>query len=119
MLVYPDNLPAPLLNGYALKRQSNITRTKMVSGRARFRRPFLRVPTRVSVSWKMPAAKAELFEGFVEHALGADWFQLQLLTPDGLVLHQVRLLTDPRQQAKPIDSRTWQYQATLEVETLS
>lgn len=118
-IVYPDNLPAPLLNGYGLKRQQNIARTKMVSGRPRYRKPFLRVPTRMPVTWVMPAAKAELFEGFVEHALDADWFQIHLLTPNGLVLHRVRLLSDPRKQTKLLDLRNWQYQANLEVETLS
>lgn len=117
-IVYPDNLPAPLLDGYALKRQPNLLRTGMASGRSRQRRRFLSVPTRVSASWQMPAEKAELFEGFAEHALGADWFQLQLLTPDGLVLHTVRFITDPREDSTPDGPQSWTYRATLEVEGL-
>lgn len=118
MIVYPDNLPAPLLEGYGLKRQPNLLRTPMASGRPRSRRRFLRVPTRVRLAWQMPVEQAALFEGFVEHALAGDWFQMQLRTPTGLALHQVRLLSDPRENAQPSGPRSWRYQAEAEVETL-
>ncbi|WP_226649652.1 hypothetical protein [Microbulbifer variabilis] len=118
LIKYPAELPAPQLDGYALKKLDNRIRTEMASGRARQRRRFARVPTELPVKWKLLANEAAIFEGFVTHALSdaIAWFSAEVLTPQGLIPHTVRFITHPLSDCKPIGPHTWEYSARIEIE---
>lgn len=117
LLHFPANLPAPLLSGYGLKQQSNLLRTRMDSGHARVRRRFKSVPTFMTASWRCNNDDAAAFEGFIEHALhGASaWFVMKVLTPLGMVEHEVRFVTSPLENYKPLNALWWEYQAKIEI----
>lgn len=117
LIKYPSNLPAPLLSGYDLNQQSNLLRTKMNSGHSRSRRRFKSVPTFNTASWLLKNDDAAAFEGFIEHALhGASaWFVMKVLTPLGMVEHEVRFITSPMEDYKPLNALWWEYQAKIEI----
>ena len=119
LIEYPSELPAPLLDSYAQKKQSNLLRTPMASGRPRQRKRFARVPTELNATWRCKAEQAALFEGFIEHALqgAAAWFLMDVLTPSGLIQHKVRFISDPMQDCKPIGRTHWEYRARIEIES--
>ena len=121
LLQFPANLPAPLLSGYGLKQQSNLLRTKMDSGHARVRRRFKSVPTIMTATWRCKNTDASAFEGFVIHALqgGAAWFLMNILTPQGMFLHEVRFITSPLEDYKPISAVWWQYTAKIEIKKIA
>ncbi|TVU83796.1 hypothetical protein FQP85_08450 [Pseudoalteromonas neustonica] len=116
MVNYPLTLPLPRLKEVSYKRQSNILRTEMGSGRARQRRRFLSVPTFMEATWRFKKDEAVAFEGFVDHGVQlTGWFLMDILTPKGVVKHQVRFKKDPLENFKPISALVWQYQAQVEV----
>jgi len=116
MVNYPLTLPLPRLKEVSYKRQSNILRTEMGSGRARQRRRFLSVPTFMEATWRFRKDEAVAFEGFVDHGVQlTGWFLMDILTPKGVVKHQVRFVKDPLENFKPISALVWQYQAQVEV----
>jgi hypothetical protein len=117
LIKFPSNLPAPLLSDHSLKQQSNLLRTKMDSGHSRVRRRFKSVPTVNKASWLLKNADAAVFEGFIEHALhGASvWFLMDVLTPLGIVEHEVRFITSPMEDYKALNALWWQYKAKIEI----
>ena len=116
MVNYPLTLPLPRLKEVSYKRQSNILRTEMGSGRARQRRRFLSVPTFMEATWRLRKDEAVIFEGFVDQGVQlTGWFLMDILTPKGVVKHQVRFVKDPLENFKPISALVWQYQAQVEV----
>lgn len=117
LIKYPENLPAPLLNTHSLKQQSNLLRTKMDSGHARVRRRFTSVPTTMEASWRCKAEQAAVFEGFITHALrgGVSRFLMNVLTPLGVIEHEVRFITSPLEDYKPISGTWWEYKAKIEI----
>ncbi|BBM03923.1 hypothetical protein [Microbulbifer sp. GL-2] len=118
LIKYPAELPAPQLDGYALKKVDNRIRTEMASGRARQRRRFARVPTELSVKWKLLASEAAIFEGFITHGLSDAmvWFSAEVLTPQGLLPHKMRFITDPLSDCRPLAPHIWEYSARIEIE---
>ena len=117
LIKYPSNLPSPLLSSHALKQQSNLLRTKMDSGHSRVRRRFKSAPTIMPASWHCKSDVAAAFEGFVTHALYdcTAWFLMSILTPSGLVEHEVRFITSPLEDCKPLSVSYWEYTAQIEV----
>ena len=116
MVNYPLTLPLPRLKEVSYKRQSNILRTEMGSGRARQRRRFLSVPTFMEATWRLRKDEAVIFEGFVDQGVQlTGWFLMDILTPKGVVKHQVRFVKDPLENFKPISALVWQYQAQVEI----
>ncbi|MFU2510578.1 hypothetical protein [Pseudoalteromonas sp. ASV78] len=116
MVNYPLSLPLPRLKEVSYKRQSNILRTEMSSGRARQRRRFLSVPTFMEATWRLRKDEATVFEGFIDHGVNLiEWFLMDILTPRGVVKHRVRFVKDPLENFKPISALVWQYQAQVEV----
>lgn len=93
--VYPEGLPCPLRENYAFTPVNNIRRTPMDSGRARQRIEFRNVPTMVQLSWIMNAPQAGLFEAWAAQVAGAGWFEIELLSPLGFNVHQVRFTETP------------------------
>ena len=117
LVKFPSNLPAPLLSTHSLKQQSNLLRTKMDSGHARVRRRFKSVPTVMTSSWIMKNDEAVLFEGFITHTLneGSAWFLMDILTPLGMIEHQVRFITSPLEDYKPVSPLLWSSTAKIEI----
>jgi hypothetical protein len=117
LIKYPSNLPSPSLDTHSLKQQSNLLRTKMDSGHARVRRRFKSVPTIMTASWRCKAEEAAFFEGFITHALGGGVspFLMNVLTPLGVIEHEVRFITSPLEDYQPISPVWWEYKAKIEI----
>lgn len=114
MIKYPTGLKYPLLSSTSFKQQSNILRTEMGSGRARQRQLYQSVPTMMAATWRLSRNQANIFEGFIE-AVGTTWFLMKVLTPRGLVDHQVRFTKSPLENFKPLGSGRWEYQTSIEI----
>lgn len=114
MIKYPTGLKYPLLSSTSFKQQSNILRTEMGSGRARQRQLYQSVPTMMAATWRLSRNQANIFEGFIG-AVGPTWFLMKVLTPRGLVDHQVRFTKSPLENFKPLGSGRWEYQAPIEI----
>ncbi len=81
MYSWPKKLPCPFYNGYSYSPVNPFIRTQMDSGRARHRRRFKTVATKVSVTWKIPKADMADFRYFVFELVGADSGWGFFLTP--------------------------------------
>lgn len=117
LISYPENLPQPQLKALTFKQQSNLLRTIMDSGRARVRRRFQSVPTSMTATWRCKNSDAAAFEGFITHALhdGSAWFTMSIITPLGMAEHEVRFITSPLEDYKPLSAIWWQYKAQIEI----
>jgi hypothetical protein len=117
LLKFPASLPKPLLSSHELKQESNLLRTKMDSGHSRSRRRFKSVPTVMAATWHCRSEQAAAFEGFITHALHdcTAWFLLDILTPSGLIAHEVRFITSPLEECKPLSLTHWEYKAKIEI----
>ncbi|HAU05676.1 MAG TPA: hypothetical protein DCS78_12445 [Pseudoalteromonas shioyasakiensis] len=114
MIKYRTGLKYPLLSSTSFKQQSNILRTEMGSGRARQRQLYDSVPTMMAATWRLSRNQANIFEDFIEE-VGMTWFLMKVLTPRGLVEHQVRFIKSPLENFKPLGSGKWQYQSDIEI----
>jgi hypothetical protein len=117
LIKFPSNLPAPLLSDHSLKQQSNLLRTKMDSGHARVRRRFKSVPTVMGTTWHCNKNDALGLEWFVTHQLNwaTAYFVMGILTPNGIIEHEVRFITSPLEEYKPIGGGWWEYKAQIEI----
>jgi len=119
MIEYPAQLPAPLIDGYALSTTDPTIRTQMVTGRARQRRRFTNVPVFAQCSWLMTAQQAAFFEAWYKRVLidGSQWFTCRIKTPEaeeGTVNHDCRFVgiyTGPNLSPR----NRWIVTATLEL----
>ena len=123
-IFWPDRLPRPTFDGYAVQPQDAITRTDMESGPARTRRRTTRAISRIPVRWRFTALEFGLFEAWfhVKVADGADWFAIDLLGGMGITSHEARFLGDgghsykaQPQRAGPGDGPRWIVTALLEI----
>lgn len=112
--VYPEGLPCPLRETYAFTPVNNIRRTNMDSGRARQRIEFRNVPTMVQLSWVMRAPQARLFEAWAAQVVGAGWFNMELLTPLGFDVTEVRFTETPV-GGELTGKFLWRYKVVCEV----
>lgn len=113
---YPVQLPTPLRNGYDTNHISPLTRSELVSGRARQRRRYTSVPTIASVSWLFTQQQARIFETWFRWSLsdGTEWFNVTLRTPMGLQPYECRFVEMYR-GPKLIGITHWQIEADLEI----
>ena len=90
---WPDQLPLPTLEGYAIQPGEAILRTEMEAGPARQRRRFTNVPSRIAVRWVMRVEQFALFEAWHRWAAaeGGAWFEIDLLGGLGLVPQEAPL----------------------------
>ncbi|QTD91755.1 hypothetical protein [Burkholderia anthina] len=96
--VWPATLPAASFpNGYSIAPGTPYVETDMDSGRTRSRRRFSRVPSTIDVVWFMSMDQYAVFEGFLEYevGLGANWFQIDLLSGIGKSPMQVKFTGSP------------------------
>lgn len=92
---YPEGLPCPLREGYEFTPVNNIVRTDMQSGRARQRVDFARTPDTIQLKWIFDSPQASLFQAWAEQVVGAGWFEIELLTPLGFEIEEVRFMETP------------------------
>lgn len=92
---YPEGLPCPLREGYGFTPVNNIVRTDMQSGRARQRVDFPKTPDTIGLRWIFNSPQASLFQAWAEQIVGAGWFEIELLTPLGFEIEEVRFMETP------------------------
>lgn len=115
-LRWPKELPPGQFIGRSYSTVEPMMRSRLVSGRARQRRQFTSTPQEVSVRWLMTNVQAQLFENWFRWALkdGAQWFEMPLRMPDGLLDRTVRFtgIYDGPTEAGP---NHWRFSAELEI----
>lgn len=95
LLAWPEGLPKPLRDGYGFTPYNNILRTEMDSGRARQRLDFEDAPTTGNLRFRFSTTEAQLFEYFQTKQVKAAWFTMELLTPLGFGIHEIRFTEKP------------------------
>lgn len=114
---YPSEvLPLPLLASFGYEHGNSIVRTEMDSGAARQRRRFLNAPSLMRATWSLLDDEFALLEGWLMHQVsdGADWFQMPVKTPLGMVSYDVRFTKAPG-RIRPVSHNRWEVGAELEV----
>lgn len=116
MIIWPDYLPTPELDGYGIQHVDTMQRTQLESGRARQRRRFTSVPSNASVSWVMTNGQAAYFESWYKNIIkdGADWFEGPLKTPVGFGNYKIRF-TAMYQGPVPFAFNQWRTTANVEI----
>ncbi|TAN67777.1 MAG: hypothetical protein EPN20_06675 [Magnetospirillum sp.] len=119
LVSWPDRLPLPTYDGYALEPEAAVTRTDMEAGPARQRRRFTQAPTRIPVRWRLSQTGFATFEAWFRLKLadGAEWFVIDLLGGNGRNRHEARFLgqgTTPY-RAVPQRGGAWIVTSVLEV----
>lgn len=91
---WPDTLPLPTFDGYAVEPREATLRTDMEQGEARQRQLYTRVPERVTVRWRFTQWHYALFRSWYRYKgkRGAEWFSITLLTGLGMVAHEARFI---------------------------
>lgn len=113
MIKYPEQLPYPQKDGLGFSPVNQILRTELSSGRARQRNRFTSTPSMANFSWVMDQFEARLFDSWIE-AVGADWFEMDIITPLGKTPQIARFTATP-QGPKRFGNVHWSYSATLEI----
>lgn len=115
MIIWPETLPLPTVEGYGIQPGDAILRTEMEAGPARQRRRFTQVPSRVSVRWIMRRDQFALFEAWYRWQAkeGGAWFEIELLGGLGLLTQEARFT---RQfQAQLLGGTLWEIRSELEI----
>ena len=111
---YPAGLPLPLRDGYAFKPINNINRTDMQSGRARQRVEFKNVPDMLNLRWTLSQEESRLFSVWARVIVGAGWFTMAILTPQGF--DEVEMRFTERVDGPALVGRFhWTWSATVEI----
>lgn len=110
---YPEGLPCPLREGYEFTPVNSIVRTDMQSGRARQRIDFPRTPDMIQLKWIFSTPQARLFQAWAEQVVGAGWFEIELLSPMGFEIEEVRFTETPIGGAL-VGKFSWQFRVNCE-----
>ncbi len=99
-VIWPVNLPLPIVDGYGVHPGEAILRTEMEAGPARQRRRYTQVPSRISVRWTFRRDQFALFEAWYRWQAkeGGELFEIELLGGLDLVIHEARF-------TRPFDAR--------------
>lgn len=113
---FPVDLPCPLKEEYDLNTVQTFLRTEMQSGRAKQRRRFSDVPTMANVKWHFQGNEAAVFEIWFKEAIhdGADWFNINLVTPLGEMPYVCRFVSMYKGPTM-IGALKWRISAQLEI----
>jgi hypothetical protein len=114
MKEYPKGLPCALREGYGFESTNNISRTDMVSGRARQRIMFEARPDIVELTWLCSDPQALLFDVWSAKIIKADWFLIPLKVPGGMRSIEVRFTETPRGPVL-VGVSHWRYTARCEL----
>jgi len=114
---YPSGLPVPNRDSYAFQAVSPFRRTEMTTGRARQRRTFTSVPTVASLSFVFSTPEAQVFEGWFAYQItdGADWFNVDLLTPTGNMQSYECRFTEMYAGPELFGVKHWKFTAPVEL----
>lgn len=114
-VIFPEKLPYPTTEGYAIKPGEAIVRTDMEAGPARQRRRYEQTPSKISVRWVMNREQFSLFEAWYKyHAKeGAEWFYITLLGGLGLLEQEARFTQ--QFEAKLLNGYLWEITSELEI----
>lgn len=112
---YPEGLPLPLRDGYALGKFEQIRSTDMDAGRGVQRWEFEDAPEFPTVSWIFTESESRLFNAWRKQVAKAGWFTIRLLTDMGFDDVTARFRTSPR-EAELVGRYCWKWSATLEIE---
>jgi len=75
---YPDDLPCvSRIDGFQFKASSSVIRTPFEAGNSRLRRIHKRMPTDISLTWRIPNDKLHPLFVWL-NTYGYDWFNLNL-----------------------------------------
>ncbi len=114
-VIFPEKLPYPTTEGYAIKPGEAIVRTDMEAGPARQRRRYEQTPSKISVRWVMNREQFSLFEAWYKYYAkeGAEWFVITLLGGLGLLKQEARFTQ--QFEAKLLNGYLWEITSELEV----
>lgn len=114
-VIFPEKLPYPTTEGYAIKPGEAIVRTDMEAGPARQRRRYTQTPTKISVRWLMNPEQFCVFEAWYKyHAKeGGEWFVITLLGGIGLSSQEARFTQ--QFEAKLLNGYLWEITSELEI----
>jgi len=117
MVTYPKTLPLPQKDGYGINQKGGIIKTQMTSGLARHRMISANPPTEIPVKWRFTRADFGIFEAWYlyEAKTSVAWFDIELLSGLGLVLHKARFTDDGYKSTLNSQSNMFEVSATLEV----
>ena len=112
---FPEKLPYPTTEGYAIKPGEAIVRTDMEAGPARQRRRYTQTPSKISVRWVMNREQFSLFEAWYKYYAkeGAEWFNITLLGGLGLMEQEARFTQ--QFEAKLLNGYLWEITSELEI----
>lgn len=113
---WPKGLPCLLREGHATQHGQPFHATSMASGRTRYRRKFVSVPSVKQCAWNMTQGQALAFESWFREVLndGVEWFNMPIRTPMGvmpLVCHFQSMYTGP----DAVGAKHWRISAALEI----
>lgn len=114
-VTYPDYFPSPLLSTNDRTRGTTFDRSSDRGGLAYQEKGFAFQPVEMVFSIVCSVAEAQMFESFYFHALnnGVKWFNLERLTPKGLIVRPVRFI-DPY-TFRAIKDDLFMYSSKIEV----
>lgn len=111
---YPEGLPLAMRDGYSFSPTNNIVRTEMQSGRARQRVEFEDSPDLLKLKWTLTQEESRLFSVWARQIVGAGWFTMTILTPQGF--EQLELRFTERVDGPSLIGRFhWVWSATVEL----
>lgn len=114
---YPKGLPLALRDGYAFTPTNNINRTDMQSGRARQRVEFENVPDMLKLRWTLTQEESRIFSVWARVVVGAGWFKMTILTPEGFDELEMRF-TERVDGPALVGRFHWNWSATVEVRNM-
>lgn len=114
---YPTVLPLGQRNGRSYKTVQTVKRSTMVSGRARQRKKYPKVPTMTGLTFLFNDVETQAFEVWFHETLndGVNWFNMPLRTPLGLGKHYSRF-TGMYDGPTAVGPDLWQITADLEMQ---
>lgn len=114
---YPTVLPLGQRNGRSYKTVETVKRSTMVSGRARQRKRYPKVPTMTSLTFLFNDIECSIFTAWFRDALndGVSWFNMPLRTPLGLGKHYSRFM-GMYDGPTHVGPNLWQVTASLEMQ---
>lgn len=113
---FPEQLPGPSFDGFAVEQRDTVIRTPFVSGLTRQRNTFSDVPPFINVRWYFNSVETRLFEAFYRSINnGADWFDVSVTLPTGTSKRTARFAGVYRGPEPWGSSKHWSISATLEL----
>ena len=113
---YPSSLPAPEINGYGYQQKPNVLKSAMDGGNRRHRVLHKNSRTVLKVTWQLTTAQLDIQETFEQDEIedGALWFCMNIKTPNGLAVHDVRYVPGTKNTTLTTNN-LWAVSVSIEV----